>query len=137
MRDFIRNHKTLAAAVGLPACFLLVLALLVNLWQVSASTRGRLAARHDISRAHYQILGYGLPPPCREKYARLLRERYGIQFRVVAFCVVSESLRSYADAYDDVSSAAATRKFGHDVFKECWEEAQKTCERGAPMAKKD
>jgi hypothetical protein len=65
---------------------------------------------------------YGLRPLHSES-DRLLRERYGIKVRTVALCIVSESLVSYADAYDEVSTAAANRKFGHNVFKECIEAA--------------
>jgi hypothetical protein len=41
----------------------------------------------------------------------------------VSTCIVSETLHSYADSYNEVSVAAANRKFGHDVFKECAEVA--------------
>jgi hypothetical protein len=34
-------------------------------------------------------------------------------------------LISYVESYDRVSTSAANRKFGHDVFKECTEDAQK------------
>jgi len=46
----------------------------------------------------------------------------------VALCIVSKTLRSYVDSYDEVSAAAANRKFGHDVFKECAEEVRKSRE---------
>jgi len=65
------------------------------------------------------LLAYGLPSPWRSQYAQLLRERYGVEVRTVALCIVSETLRSYADTYDEVSAAGANHKFGHDVFKEC------------------
>jgi len=47
-----------------------------------------------------------------------LRERYGIENRVVAGCIVSPPLLAYTEGYNRVSMAAANRKFGHDVFKE-------------------
>ena len=62
---------------------------------------------------------YGLPPGWRSEYARLLKEQYGIEMRTVALCIVSETLCSYVDSYDEISAAAANRKFGHDVFNEC------------------
>lgn len=37
---------------------------------------------------------------------------------------MSETLRSYADSYNEVSAAAANQKFGHDVSKECEELAR-------------
>lgn len=92
--------------------------------EYTAPVRGRLAAPFDIRRGQYVVLAYGLPPEWRPQYAQLLQERYGIEVRTVALCVVSETLRRYADSYDEVSVAAANHKFGHDVFKECAEVAR-------------
>lgn len=92
--------------------------------EYTAPMRGRLTAHFDVWRGNYVVLAYGLPPPWRPQYAQLLRERYGIEVRTVAKCIVSETLRSYADSYDEVSHAAANQKLGHDVFKECAEVAR-------------
>jgi hypothetical protein len=97
-------------------------------WSLSAKQRGYWAARVDLRRGHYILLAYGLPSPWRPEYAQLLRERYGIEVHTVALCIVSETLRSYVDSYDEVSAAGANRKFGHDVFKECAETASKNWE---------
>lgn len=133
MRNFIHNRKRLAAV----AAFLSFLVLSSVLWSASASIRGRLVARIDTALGHYEVLGYGLPVPWRPEYARLLRERYGIKFRTVALCIVSRTLVDYVDSYNEVSTAAANRKFGHDVFKECSEEAYKSWERTAPKSAKE
>jgi hypothetical protein len=104
---------------------LLVCAELIR--EYTAPARGHLVAHFDVRRGHYIVLAYGLPSEWRPQYAQLLQERYGIEVRTVALCIVSETLRSYADSYDEVSIAAANQKFGHDVFKECAEAArQKT-----------
>jgi hypothetical protein len=72
----------------------------------------------DLLRGHYEILGLGLPAPWHPEYARLLRERYGIQERVVAGCVVSKSLLAYVEGYNSVTMSAANRKFRRDIFHE-------------------
>jgi hypothetical protein len=122
MRDFIRNHRKAAAV----AAALISFVLSSVVWSLSASIRGRTMAHFDTARGHYYILGYGLPVQWRSDYARLLRERYGIEFRAVAGCTVSNGLVAYVDSYDRVSTTAANAKFGHDVFKECAQEAQRT-----------
>jgi len=124
MRAFVRNHKTGISVIGL---IFLVVGLL-EAWGFTAPARGHLSARFDLSRGHYRVLAYGLPSPWRPEYARLLRERYGIEIRTVALCIVSRTLVSYADGYNEVSAAAANRKFGHDVFKECAEAASQSWE---------
>jgi hypothetical protein len=114
LRPSVTKHKKVAAVIAFMALF----GALVEVWSATMPTRGRMAARFDIRHGHYVLLTYGLPPVGRPEFARLLKQRYGIEVRAVAFCIVSENLRSYADSYDEVSIAAANQKFGHDVFKE-------------------
>jgi hypothetical protein len=102
--------------------------LLIVAWFESASARGRWVARFDLARGHYVVLGYGLPPRGVAEYKQILQERYGVEYRQVALCIVSRSLVSYADAYDEVSTAAIESRFGHDVFKESWDEANRKWE---------
>ena len=127
--SFIRNHKVVAL-------FLAAIAV-IAIWELSASLRGELAAHLDIARGRYELLGYGLPPFTRPEYARLLRERYGIEYHAVAGCVVSWDQMEFVEGYDSVSTSAAKRKFGHDVFKECEEDARKNVEQSAIKAKQD
>ena len=117
---FVKVRKKAALVVGILA--FVVCAELIR--EYTAPMRGRLTARYDVWRGHYVLLAYGLPPAWRSQYAQLLQERYGIEVRTVALCIVSETLVSYADGYDEVSAAAANHKFGHDVFKECAEVAR-------------
>ena len=119
-----RKHMGLAAVVALG---LLVMGCCG--WEFSASVRGRIAAHVDVARGHYRTLGYGLPVSWLPEYARLLRGRYGIEYRAVAGCIVSQSLIAYVEAYDAVSSAAAKNRFRHDVFRECAEDARTGWER--------
>lgn len=130
MRSFVRKHRMLtasSAAVG-------GLILWSVIWSVTASARGELVAHYDISRRHYEVQGYGLPVPWRPEYARLLHERYGVNFRTVALCIVSTTLVAYVDSYNKVSTEAVNRKFGHDVFKECSEEARNSWEQAHKSA---
>jgi hypothetical protein len=83
-----------------------------------APVRGGIVASFDLMRGHYKILSLGLPTPWRPEFAHLLRKRYGIEQRVVAGCVVSQSLLAYVDGYNRISMSAANRKFGRDVFQE-------------------
>jgi hypothetical protein len=105
---------------------------LVAVWSATASIRGRSAARFDVWRGHYKILLYGLPPSWRTEYVHLLKERYGIETSTVALCIVSNGLVSYVNNYDTVISAGANEKFGHDIFRECAEEAKNNWERQHP-----
>jgi hypothetical protein len=89
-----------------------------------AAVFGGMAARWDVSRGHYQVLGYGLPVPWRFRYAELMEKKYGVKFHAVAGCIVSQSTIDYVDAYDDVSESAIRKKFGPDVVRAAAEQAE-------------
>jgi hypothetical protein len=123
MLAFAKKHRVISAVIT----FVFLVALALG-WSATAATRGKLTARYDVHQGHYYILAYGLAPAERAEYARLLKQRYGIELRKVADCIVSESLVAYVDNYDHVSAAAAKRKFGHDIFEECWKDAVSSSE---------
>src|ERR1039457_2587750 len=116
MGAFIRRHRWLSAS-------LMLVAGLIG-WWVSGGIRGQLVAHFDVARGHYEILSLGFPAPWRSEYARILRERYGIELRVVAGCVVSPQLLAYTVGYNLVSMAAANHRFGPDIFRESETDAQ-------------
>jgi len=107
---------------------IVILIFLTYAWSETASTRGTVVARFDIARDHYQLLGYGLFLP-RAEYVRLLRERYGVGFKKVADCIVSESLVAYADSYNGEMTKALNRKYGRDVVTECARDARSAWEQ--------
>lgn len=122
--NLLRRIRAFRGAAGV-----LVLAIVLGtVWPMTARTRGQMAANMDLRKGNYRLLTYGLPPTWLPEYARLLKERYRIELHPVAGCVVSNGLIAYVDGYDEVSSAAALHKFGHDVFKECMGEAQRKME---------
>ena len=114
---------------------IIVLALLglVVGWWVTAGIRGHAVAYFDVARGHYEVQGYGFPEPAVPEYARLLRERYGIEYRQVALCHFSQELENYADAYNSVMVAAARRKFGRDVVTQTLSEAFENWRKQHPI----
>lgn len=115
MGTFIRRHRWLSASLMLVAGSIG--------WLVSGGIRGQLVAHFDVARGHYEILTFGLAAPWRSEFARILRDRYGIEQRVVAGCMVTPSLVAYTEGYNQVSMTAANLKFGRDVFKESADDA--------------
>ena len=121
MRKFFNRRNvllTLVAIVVLPV-------LAAVSWLESAPLRGRWAAHSDIAHGRYRVLGYGLPPAGISEYRNLLQQRYGVEYRQVAFCTVGPYTSAYVDAYDAVSGSAIEARFGSDVFKKSWEEADR------------
>jgi hypothetical protein len=116
MRVFFRVLARVAA--------LIAMIVLLVFWRPFPKTRGELAARFDIAIGHQKILSYGMVNPWFPEYARLMRERYGIEGRMVAGCIVSESTCGYVESYDAVSLAEARRRYGRDIAQETMEEAR-------------
>jgi len=123
MKDFFKVMGSFAAV--LMAGFLVFVWAFVGWWPIS-TLRGQLAARIDVAYGRYQELAYGLPIPEAGEYARLLKERYGIESRRIAACTPTSSQIDYAQAYDEISMEAAKRKFGRDIFKATYDEVVKS-----------
>ena len=108
-------------------------ALLLLAWWITwpwplAAARGRLAAHFDLMAGRHKVLAYGLQSPWRVEYFHLLEQRYDVHMETVAFCIVSKSLVSYTDNYNQISATAVNQKHGHDIFQECYEDAKRTWE---------
>ncbi|HKV91594.1 MAG TPA: hypothetical protein VJW20_03485 [Candidatus Angelobacter sp.] len=125
MWNLVIRHKLIAVFLGI-----LMLVGLSMAWDASAATRGRMLARFDLSQGRYQLLAYGSTPPEREEYARLLKQRYGIEVEKVADCLVSQPLVDYVDAYNSITVPAAQAKFGPHIFDQTWEDAQRSWVHG-------
>ena len=60
-----------------------------------------------------------MPAAWRPIYARILKEKYGVKFRVVAGCGISWSVGGFMRRYNPVAERKINTRFGHDVFAEC------------------
>ena len=122
MATFKKRRSKILTAITIA----IVLILVAQEWDPTATARGMLKAKFDLARGHYAILAYGLPPGGSEEYTRLLQERYGIERRQIALCIVSAPTIAYADAYNHLSVPSAQSRFGYDVFEQTWQDAQRT-----------
>lgn len=125
MQRLTRKFKLIAAALCVVLAFLVPWA-----WQEAAGVRGRLQAHIDMRKGKYQLLGYGLPTASRPDYARCLRVRCDVELNAVTGCIVSPSLMTYVDSYDEVVVEAMSRKFGRNISMECSLEAERNWAAG-------
>ena len=91
----------------------------IALWLAASPARGYIVAQYDTMTGHYEVQSFGLPAEWRPIYARILKNKYGVQHRVVAGCEVTPWLVGYVRAYNQVSKEKINRKYGRDIFKEC------------------
>jgi hypothetical protein len=78
---------------------------------------GQLEARRDLSDGVMIVKTAGLPPPSRDDYEHLLKERCNVKLEPVAGCVVSSGLLAYMQGYNEISGAAIKQKFGTNIFE--------------------
>jgi hypothetical protein len=132
MRDFLSKYKKLVvlAAIGVALVLYFVL-------RLQPSVRGARDAREDLAHGHYVQLGYGLPTQWASEYDQCLRQRYGVEDRIVAGDVLTESELSYYQSYNSVSTAAIKQKFGPDAFDQCADAARKSWDSSHPKAQRN
>jgi hypothetical protein len=89
-----------------------------NLYGPSYKGRdGAAEARKDIADGCPKLKVYGLLRGSTDFYAGLLASKLGIQQQTIAGCVVTSDLTKYADAYNEVITEYAEKKFGKGIFE--------------------
>ena len=110
------RHKKLATVVGVTVYSVLQV--------VAPYSRGKLAARFDIVRKHFELKIFGLPCRWNVPYGRLLMEKYGIHLNPVSGFVLTADVLSYVKGYNDRMRSYLIRKHGMDIFKDCERKAR-------------
>ena len=90
----------------------------------SAYHAGRTSAAKDVAAGQLTIEVYGLGAG-HDFYAKTLQERYQIQPKVVADCLVDEQILGHAAGYNSVSEAEIERRFGSGTLAVLHEETQR------------
>lgn len=90
----------------------------------AAAERGQREAKADLAAGKLAVESYGLMASYNIVYRQLLKERYGIEVRMVAGCVVDESITGHAQGYNGIMNAEIKKRFGEDVFEKTSKEAQ-------------
>lgn len=86
---------------------------------------GRADAEKDIRANILAIERFGLPAVWDREYSQILKEKYHVQVRPVAGCVVNADIIGHAKGYNEVSRPEIERRFGADVFEKAQKEAAK------------
>jgi hypothetical protein len=88
-----------------------------------AERDGAAEAKQDIATGHPKLKTLGLPAPWINEYAKLLKERLGIELERIAGCVVNQDLLTYSRAYNSVIQEGAEKKYGRNIFDQLRQEA--------------
>ena len=78
----------------------------------SAYKAGRAEAINDIKANRLIIEVSGLPAPWSGEYAKFLAEKYHIQVKTVAGCIVDSKIVGHERGYNEISVAEIERRYG-------------------------
>ncbi|MBL9199217.1 MAG: hypothetical protein JNL39_01870 [Opitutaceae bacterium] len=76
---------------------------------------GRLEAAEDLRSGKVILLGYGLVYPWHAELQEIWRRDYGVEFRDLAGCIVTDSLVKYVAGYNEVMHADIVARFGAEI----------------------
>lgn|SRR5689334_17267611 len=93
-------------------------------YSAGAYKAGRSEAISDIKANKLIIEVSGLPAPWSGEYAKFLAEKYHIQLKTVAGCIVDSKIVGHERGYNEISVAEIERRFGHGVLEKTAEDVQ-------------
>jgi hypothetical protein len=108
---------------GLPIGVTLSPRSMIDYWM--AYHRGRADATGDLQSGHLTVEIYGLAMKGEDEYARKLQERYQIELRRIAGCIVDEKILAHEKGYNELSEAEIERRFGNSTLKDAEDRAAK------------
>jgi hypothetical protein len=108
MMDFIRRRWVLG-----------IIAFLFS-WYACSYWRGVTMAFIDHTCGHYELKVWGLRLFFDGEDEILLREKYGVETDMVGGCSVFPTTEMYARGYNSISKPLLLKKYGKDIFEECW-----------------
>jgi len=85
-------------------------------YSYSSYRQGKADAQRDINANILAIEVYGFGASNDSEWGRLLQQRYGIEQRVVAGCIVNEKITGHAKGYNEVSHQEIERRLGSDIW---------------------
>jgi hypothetical protein len=108
---------------GLPAGVTFSPRSMIDYW--TAYHRGRTDAKRDVQSGHLAVEIDGLAMTGEGEYATELRERYQVELRRIAGCIVDEKIMAHLKGYNEISEAEIKRRFGDSALKDAEERAAK------------
>ncbi len=91
--------------------------------------QGKADARKELKEGTLAIETMGLLVRHHGHYAKILKERYNIQVRGVAGCMVNSFIIGHAEGFNQVMNAEIKRRFGKNVFEHALTEAEELLDK--------
>ncbi|MCB1225129.1 MAG: hypothetical protein KDK99_04895 [Verrucomicrobiales bacterium] len=98
----------------------------------AAYAKGKSDAQAELKKGHLALESFGYPASWSDLYQEMLKERYDIEDRRVAGCVIDGHILGHANGFNEVMEAEIHRRYGKDVFEKVSAEAQETYKKQHP-----
>ncbi len=92
--------------------------------EAAAAIEGHAAALKELAAGRLALETYGLPSRSRGAYIDILKEKYGIQLRMTAGCIVNSTITGHARGFNETMMAEITKRFGPDALAQAEKEAE-------------
>jgi hypothetical protein len=90
---------------------------------------GRAEAERDLAAGKLGLKSYGLPVRWQRKYHEMAREKLGVEYNVVAGCMVDDELVEQTEGYNEPMLREINRRHGSDALDKVWEAAKSEYEK--------
>lgn len=90
----------------------------------TAYKQGIADAKAEIAKGSLALETFGLQAGGGSVYQQHLKDKYGIELRVVAGCVIDYEILGHARGFNEVMKAEIEKKWPQDVFKEAEEKTR-------------
>jgi hypothetical protein len=94
-------------------------------YSLQAYQTGEFDAENDLRANRLVVENWGFPMKGQNEYAKILREKYSVEFKRVAGDIVDGQTVGHAKGYNELSEAEIKRRFGNDVFEKAKIEAER------------
>jgi hypothetical protein len=89
-----------------------------------AYQQGRADALRDLAKGVLAYETFGLPKPDFSEYQQVLLERYKIELRPIAGCVVDSRILGHSYGYNQIMGPEIERRYGDRVWDQAEAEAE-------------
>lgn len=94
--------------------------------------QGKADAQRELAQGVLACETFGLPRVDFSEYRQVLLERYKIELRAIAGCLVDSKILGHSSGFNQIMEAEIERRYGKDVWDRAQAEAQKLFKQKHP-----
>lgn len=98
--------------------------------------KGKRDALKDIEAENLNIKTMGRQASWTAVWLKLLKDKYNLKVFYLSGCNISDDEMNYAKGFNEISQFEISKRFGKDVLKETFEQAEKIFEDNYPNIEK-